>query len=699
MITLDNEKDFYIKQMLKKDELISKKAEDVFNDFLEDKIKMKDKNTEKVVDLNKTKEKRFESKKILSIVATLVIVFLGANVYAATQGYNNIFFMIKNLANTGTISGKNEILKDQDITISYEPIEIAKGITVQFNRFLVKDNKAKLIMKIDQEESDKKISQVEVMNGHDDSQLVTSSIEGDFVQTTEEIEIGFFNNNINLLKININAKKENLAIIQIDLEKREITVLSNSYKEIEKISEIELKKALGRYAMLNLYEDMNESNEEYENKQTKKQYINYNLLCCAIEYISQKEITENSNQETIDYTTEKVHKAIKEMTGIEIKNYLDLPKESFFYYSENSKKYECEAGDATTSALCLNIVDISYEDGIYSADYQYCYPSESDYIESKIDELQVYESSLQFKLNDDYKYAKFCIVNNIYELKSNEVIKKKDTENSYENINITNTIDTNNTVNTNNTIIIEETDEYMDLNTMTIEYRDSDKIKNYKSFNYDLDGDGIIDKVTIINDTDNYGNYMFDLNGITFAENNMHPEIHIVDLNKNDSTIEVIIYDEGPSDDPEYSIYSKNENQMKLIAQIPGSNMVLNNNGNFKVKSIITADIIPNVYDTLYNFKDNKITSEENNLNKEQEYYSLGWNYITKDLSNIDKYFSYILKKPEIDQNEAFNKTGIVLLGPNDIFKIKSFIDESKAIVEYKGEEYYLISYQSNFAD
>ena len=140
MIVLDNEKDIFIKKMLKEDELISKKAEDIFNNFLEGEMKIKD---EKVVNIEESKDKKSNRKKILSMVATLVIVFLGANVYAVTKGYNNIFFMIKDLS-TKTISEKDEILKDQDTTISYEPIEIAKGIKVQFNKFVVKDNKAKL---------------------------------------------------------------------------------------------------------------------------------------------------------------------------------------------------------------------------------------------------------------------------------------------------------------------------------------------------------------------------------------------------------------------------------------------------------------------------------------------------------------------------------------------------------------------------
>lgn len=131
---------------------------------------------EKVKDINETKIKKINKKQILSIVAMLMIVFLGVNIYAISQGYDNVFFMIKDF------STKNEILKDQDITISYKPIEIAEGIEVQFNRFMVKDNEAVLFMNVNQNaelELDKRIIQVEVTNGEDNSQLITETIKED----------------------------------------------------------------------------------------------------------------------------------------------------------------------------------------------------------------------------------------------------------------------------------------------------------------------------------------------------------------------------------------------------------------------------------------------------------------------------------------------------------------------------------------
>ena len=152
MNALDNQKDFYIKSKLQEDDLISKKADDIFNNFLKGEIKMEEKSNvnEKVVNINDAKDKKFRRKKILSIVATLVVVFLGVNVYAATQGYNNIFFIIKNLVSSETVTDRDEILSDKDITISYQPIEVASNLNIQINKLAVKENKATLTIKLDE---------------------------------------------------------------------------------------------------------------------------------------------------------------------------------------------------------------------------------------------------------------------------------------------------------------------------------------------------------------------------------------------------------------------------------------------------------------------------------------------------------------------------------------------------------------------
>ena len=161
---MDNQKDFYIKSKFKQDDLISKNADEVFNNFLRGEINMEE---EKVVNINEAtandkKSKKTNIRKILSIAATLVVIFLGANVYAATQGYNNIFFIINNLINPTEITDPDEILTDRDIIISYRPIEVSKGLSVQINRLVVKDNEAVLYLDIENGETKESIDTIAV---------------------------------------------------------------------------------------------------------------------------------------------------------------------------------------------------------------------------------------------------------------------------------------------------------------------------------------------------------------------------------------------------------------------------------------------------------------------------------------------------------------------------------------------------------
>jgi hypothetical protein len=144
----DKEKDLFIKQELQKDNLISKKADDLFNDFFKEGVNMEEQ--EKIVRLNQKKKQPLPfRKRILSLVASLMIIFLAANGYAATKGYNNIFFAIKKIFTEEDVTAtKEEILSDKDITISFKDIEIADGLSIQINSLVVENNNAKLYLSV-----------------------------------------------------------------------------------------------------------------------------------------------------------------------------------------------------------------------------------------------------------------------------------------------------------------------------------------------------------------------------------------------------------------------------------------------------------------------------------------------------------------------------------------------------------------------
>lgn len=684
MISLDNEKDLFIKEKFRKDELISKKADDVFNNFLEGKTKMEE---EKETIVNKTKDKIIYFKRILSVAAMFVVIFLGANVYAVTQGYDNIFFMIKNMSTSGTVTGKKDILKDQDITISYKTIEIAEGVSVQFNRFTVKDNKATLFMGIDQvygAAEDKKISLIEIENEDDNSQLATKTLKNNNNLGEEEIDIGFFKDDIKNLKVTIYSSTEKLAVMRIDLTNREIVILSNSYNELEKISEIELKEVLSKYAILNSYEDFDIANTDNEElnfivngKPTKGQFINNNLVQCAIE------CTKNEDFYDAEYGVgpEKMNKAIKEMTGLEVKDRLDVAS-TFYEYNKDADAYWHANGDGSIAARCLNITDISYEDGIYTVDYQYFYTGD-DAI-TRIKNTDAYESTIQFKINEDYEYIKYKIVSDVYNLKSKKIVD--DTKEDDKNV-----------------VVDEKKSDYISIEQAALEYRIAEKITNYKDFNYDLDGDGKLDKITIRKDkTDEYGiNYFFELDGQVFAEEQSLPEIYIVDVDKNDNRLEVIIFDNGPSDDPEYNIYVKNGNKMELAETISGIDMVLNGIGNLKAKSTLAYFIEPDAYGKIYSL-DNNMLSYKKEEPSQEEYTLKGICYITESLENLDKYYSGDYEIDGIDDEHPrgnLEKLNIYELKVNEPFKIKSFLNDTEALIEYNGKEYYLLSDQGHFCD
>ena len=98
---LDNNIDNEIKKRLQKDELISKRAEDVFKIFFEEGKDMDEKlNQNEKIHTNEPKnepKKFYRWKKPVAVAACLAILLGGGNIYASTQGYGNVFFMIKYL--------------------------------------------------------------------------------------------------------------------------------------------------------------------------------------------------------------------------------------------------------------------------------------------------------------------------------------------------------------------------------------------------------------------------------------------------------------------------------------------------------------------------------------------------------------------------------------------------------------------------
>jgi len=204
-------------------------------------------------------------------------------------------------------------------------------------------------------------------------------------------------------------------------------------------------------------------------------------------------------------------------------------------------------------------------------------------------------------------------------------INEHDKEN---NVNIINTETQENNVN----IMSAETEEiknqgikfiqfdttFYPIEDLALESRDSYKIKNYKDFEYDLDGDGKVDKITIRAKEEQLWNgltntiHTYELNGVEFSDVGNFGKIYIVDLNKNDNSIEVVTWDNGPSDDSVYNIYSKQGEKMECILNEWTENIYVDQLG----KILSSGHFNPSIYNKYYNFVFGKLESVELDMNK-----------------------------------------------------------------------------------
>lgn len=444
MRALDNEKDLLIKKMLEKDQLISKKADDVFQDFFERGIKMEE---EKVVKMDEHKNKNIRKKKILAAVASLMVVFVAANVYAGTMGYNNIFFMIKNMFEKTEVTNKDDILTDRDLTISYQSIETSDGLKIQVNRLVVKNNEAVLYMNIDKTNTSVNPARCivhDITDGRNDL-IGNEAISNPKNEARFEAQISLIGmkNNTNLLNIQLQDDNyNNIVELELDIANKTISIVGGTAKELEKISEVELKEVLGNYIRIFMYEDLDLVLKEIH---TEQQYINEGIVDIALNYLTQEKNVYSAERS-------RVNSIIKELTGEDITEVLPVSN-VYVTYDKKTDSYNYFVKTKGRKALCLEVTDLKYSDGIYTATFIYCYPTEEDYKKGNVENLQLFSATMKLKINSDYEYAKYCMVD------YKNIERKKIDNNSQSIVNtnentVTNTVNNNTVTNTlnNNTV-------------------------------------------------------------------------------------------------------------------------------------------------------------------------------------------------------------------------------------------------------
>lgn len=403
-----DEKDLFIKQKLQKDQLISKKADDVFNNFLKGDFKMEEEKNEKKEEKNVETKKKPMMKRLLATAASFVIVLGMANVYATTKGYGNVFFMIKYMV-TGqneTITDKDEILSDRDISISYEPVRLTENIRMQIRNLQVKDNKAKLIIAVN--EAEKEDSSVVPLNYkvyNSRNELICeqkSKKDKRDNEYTEELVLEKFKEDDNILILEVyKANNNKMAKITIDLKSRDITVEGEA-EALKKVSEIELKKYLGV---------VSEYNGEPKGEEGKIKYAQ--AIFNEIKGESENNVDEINN--------------MLESLGIEKVSNSFTQGEDYKKITKDGKSYyEIINGWDEWPYTVLDITDMSYCDGLYTATFTYIMMREEGSFDEDYSNIEKYEATVYFRLNDDNKYSKFKFMK--YENQGNDYLDNNETK-------------------------------------------------------------------------------------------------------------------------------------------------------------------------------------------------------------------------------------------------------------------------------
>ena len=259
---MDNE-DIKIKKFITNDKTISQKANNTFDNFIEkvkkDEILLKEQHQEYQNEQQESQTQQYSQykeynrtsyfmkfKKILTVAASLVIVVVASNVYARTQGYDNIFFMIKDWVTSKEEKGGEEIFSDRDIVVSYKSIQITEDVELQINELQIKENKAKLFLLVKElkENSDTPLS-YKVFNDENQEMYNAESNKKENEKIyTEVLKLNNYKDTTNIIKIEIyNKNKTLLKTITMDLAKKTIEARTEN-QVVKKISQIELNKFL-----------------------------------------------------------------------------------------------------------------------------------------------------------------------------------------------------------------------------------------------------------------------------------------------------------------------------------------------------------------------------------------------------------------------------------------------------------------------
>ena len=237
-----DEEDKKIKAFISSDKKISEKVNKTFDSFIEHVVNNQILEND-VIDENNGTQFLLRFRKILAVAASFLMIAVGSNVYAKSQGYENIFFLIKNIIYNEEKTD-DEIFSDKDIVISYKSIQITDEIELQINELQIKDNTAKLylLVKEQKENWDSPLNYKVYNNENQEMYSSKNNKKHEENIYTEVLNLKNYKDSCTKLKLEIyNNNGVLLKSIIIDLLEKTIEARTEN-QVINKISQIELNK-------------------------------------------------------------------------------------------------------------------------------------------------------------------------------------------------------------------------------------------------------------------------------------------------------------------------------------------------------------------------------------------------------------------------------------------------------------------------
>lgn len=178
----------------------------------------------------------------------------------------------------------------------------------------------------------------------------------------------------------------------------------------------ELKNFLGYIGDLNTYEDNNYAKENIN----KSEFFTNEKIMIASMFTK----LERKN-DYVTYNLSEIKNAAKEIFNENVDVEAEVKKkDSTIFYDSKVGGYIDGGGDASYSVYLVKIESQSNSNGIYDVTFLYGYVGEGDFTDNTVGDCDCYRTTVKIKVNDNYKYSKYQLVNT--DLSGTKVGKIKD---------------------------------------------------------------------------------------------------------------------------------------------------------------------------------------------------------------------------------------------------------------------------------